>query len=97
LELIKNYDIGINYHLGKENLLVDALSHKRQCNVTLARRMRPELCEEIEKLNLGMVNDVFVTMKIEPNLGGIWFRNMRERSCSIPDIENRITLLRVWR
>jgi hypothetical protein len=28
LELIKNYDLGINYHLGKANVVADALSHR---------------------------------------------------------------------
>jgi hypothetical protein len=66
--LIKNYDIVINYHLGKDNLVVDALSHKRHYKVTLARRMRLELCGEIGKLNHGMVNDVSVTLEIESTL-----------------------------
>jgi hypothetical protein len=43
LELIKDYDPGINYHLVKANVVVDALSHKKYCNATFARRMRPEL------------------------------------------------------
>src|SRR5438132_12836317 len=33
LELIKDYDLGINYHLGKANVVVDALSQKSHCNV----------------------------------------------------------------
>jgi hypothetical protein len=66
LELIKNYDIRINYHLGKANVVVNALSHKKYCNATFARRMRPELRREIEYLNLGMVNEAKVTMKVEP-------------------------------
>jgi hypothetical protein len=40
LELIKNYDLGINYHLGKANVVPDALSHKKYCNATFARRMQ---------------------------------------------------------
>jgi hypothetical protein len=43
LELIKDYDIRINYHPGKANGIVDALSHKKYYNATFARRMRPEL------------------------------------------------------
>jgi hypothetical protein len=43
LELIKDYDLGINYHLGKANVVADALSHKKYCNATFARRMPPEL------------------------------------------------------
>jgi hypothetical protein len=43
LELIKDYDIGINYHPEKANVVADALSHKKYCNATFARKMQPEL------------------------------------------------------
>jgi hypothetical protein len=43
LELIKDYDLRINYHIGKANVVADALSHKKYCNATFARRMQPEL------------------------------------------------------
>jgi hypothetical protein len=32
LELIKDYELEIHYHPGKENVVVDALSHKAHCN-----------------------------------------------------------------
>jgi hypothetical protein len=32
LELIKNYELEVHYHLGKANVVVDALSHKHRCN-----------------------------------------------------------------
>jgi hypothetical protein len=68
LELIKDYDLGINYHPGKANVVADALSRKKYCNAIFARRMRPELRREIEYLNLALVNDVIVTMEVEPTL-----------------------------
>jgi hypothetical protein len=68
LELIKDYDLGINYHPGKANVIADAPSHKKHCNATFARRMQPELRREIEYLNLGMVNEAKVTMEVEPTL-----------------------------
>jgi hypothetical protein len=34
LELIKDYDLGINYHPGKANVVADALSLKKYCNTT---------------------------------------------------------------
>jgi hypothetical protein len=43
LELIKDYDLGINYHPGKANVVVEALSHKKYCNATFAKMMQPEL------------------------------------------------------
>jgi hypothetical protein len=68
LELIKDYDLEINYHTGKANVVVDALSRKKYCNATFARRMQPELRREIEYLNLGMVNEAKVTMEVDPTL-----------------------------
>jgi hypothetical protein len=43
LELIKDYDLGINYHPGKANVVADALSHKKYCNAIFTRRIRSEL------------------------------------------------------
>jgi hypothetical protein len=68
LELIKDYDLGINYHPGKANVVADALSRKKYCNATFARRMQPELRREIEYLNLGIVSEAKVTMEVEPTL-----------------------------
>jgi hypothetical protein len=68
LELIKDYDLGINYHPGKANVVANALSRKKYCNTTFARRMQPELRREIEYLNLGMVSEAKVTMEVEPTL-----------------------------
>jgi hypothetical protein len=67
LELIKDYDPGINYHPEKANVVADALSGKKYCNATVARRMPPELRREIEYLNLGM-NEAKVVMEVEPTL-----------------------------
>jgi hypothetical protein len=68
LELIKDYDIGINYHPEKANVVADALSRKNYCNVTFKRKMQPELQREIEYFNLSMVNESKVTMEVEPTL-----------------------------
>jgi hypothetical protein len=66
--LIKDYDLGINYHPGKANVVVDALSCKKYCNATFAKWIRPELHQEIKYLNLTIVNNTTVTMEDEPTL-----------------------------
>jgi hypothetical protein len=66
--LIKDYDLGINYHPGKANMVADALSRKKYCNASFAKKMQPELRREIEYLNLGMVSEARVTMEVEPPL-----------------------------
>jgi ribonuclease HI len=68
LELIKDYDVRINYHPSKANVIADALSRKKHCSVTIARRMRPELCQEIRYLNLVMANETTMAVEVEPTL-----------------------------
>nr|BAH80065.1 putative retrotransposon protein [Oryza sativa Indica Group] len=60
LELIKDYDMEIHYHPGKANVVADALSRKSYCNMSEGRRLPWELCQEFEKLNLGIVSKGFV-------------------------------------
>jgi hypothetical protein len=66
--LIKDYDLRINYHLGKANVVAEALSHKKYCNATFAKRMQLKLQREIEYINLEMVNEAKVTMEVEATL-----------------------------
>jgi hypothetical protein len=66
--LIKDYDLGINYHARKANMVADAISHKKYCNATFAQRIRTELHKEIKHLNLAIVNDATVRMEVEPTL-----------------------------
>jgi hypothetical protein len=68
LESIKDYDLRINYHPGKANVETDALGHKKYCNATFTKRIRPELHKEIKYLNLAIVNDTIVAMEVEPTL-----------------------------
>src|SRR5438128_1564585 len=54
LELIKDYDLGINYHPGKANVVADALSQKTHCNMMTLEKMPPPLCKEFARLNLSI-------------------------------------------
>jgi hypothetical protein len=66
LELIKDYDLEIHYHLGKANVVADALSHKASCHCITVRTPNTTLCQEMEKLNLGIVQQGTLThLKLE--------------------------------
>ncbi|RLM79741.1 gag-pol [Panicum miliaceum] len=69
LELIKDYDLDIQYHPGKANVVADALSRKGQANMMIARLMPQELCWEMARLKLGIVTQAeAMIMEIEPTL-----------------------------
>ena len=63
LELIKDYNLEIHYHLGKANVVVDAVSHKSYCHSLMIDAIPPELSQEMEDLRLkilpkGMQNEL---------------------------------------
>jgi hypothetical protein len=55
LELIKDYDLGINYHPVKANVVANALSWRSHVSQLVVDSMQFELCEEFDKLNLRIV------------------------------------------
>ena len=68
LELIKDYDLTINYTPGKANVVVDALSRKATCNWLAGREIPKELAREIEQAKLEMwesnVSGHIATMRV---------------------------------
>jgi hypothetical protein len=44
LEHIKDYDLGINYHPDKANVVADALIKRSQLNMLATRELLPEFC-----------------------------------------------------
>jgi hypothetical protein len=69
LELIKDYDLGINYHIGKANVVANSLSRRYHLNMLATRKLLPKFCKEFEKLNLGWVsNTEVITMVVDSTL-----------------------------
>jgi ribonuclease HI len=69
LELIKDYDLDIQYHPGKANVVADALSRKGQTNMLIGHLLPQELCWEMAQLNLGIVaSSETLTLEIESTL-----------------------------
>jgi hypothetical protein len=64
LELIKDYDLGINYHPGKANVVADALNRRSHVSRLVVDSMPFELCEEFDKLNHRIVANT-KAMKME--------------------------------
>jgi hypothetical protein len=73
LELIKDYDLNIHYHLRKANVVADALSRKHYCNNLMVQKEQPTLYEEMENLSLeiveeGQLNELRVRYTLEDQI-----------------------------
>jgi hypothetical protein len=92
LELIEDYDLGINYHHGKANVVVDALSHRSHVSQLVVYSMPFELCEEFDKLNLRIVtNTEAMEMEVGSSLiqeiqkGQVEDERIQEIKCNIKE------------
>jgi hypothetical protein len=69
LELIKDYDLEIHYHLGKANLVADALSRKEHVHSAVVAQLPDEIVEDFRRLNLGILaHTEGVTIEVESTL-----------------------------
>jgi hypothetical protein len=69
LELIKDYDLGINNHPGKANVVADPLSRRSHVSQLVVDSLPFELCEEFDKLNRRIVANTEATkMEVGSNL-----------------------------
>jgi hypothetical protein len=66
LELIKDCDLEIHYNHVKANVVAYALSRKASCHCLTARLCDTTICQEMERLNLGIVQQGTLThLKLE--------------------------------
>src|SRR5664279_4038278 len=69
LELIKDYDLNLQYHPGKANVVADALSRKGYVNGLRAEELPPDLCEQFKSLRLELVSEGYLaSMEVMPTL-----------------------------
>jgi hypothetical protein len=92
LELIMDYDLGINYHPGKANVVADALSRRSHVSQLVVDSMPFELCEEFHKLNLRIiVNTDAIEMEVGSSLlqeiqrGQLEDEKVQEIKCNIKE------------
>jgi hypothetical protein len=62
LELIKDYDLGINYHPGKANVVANTLSRRSHANHLVVKSIPSKLCDKFAKLKIVANTEV---MKME--------------------------------
>ena len=55
MELIKDYDMELNYHPGKANVVADTLSRKSHVNTLMTGELPKELVEDLHELCLQIV------------------------------------------
>jgi hypothetical protein len=67
LELIKDYDLGINYHPEKANVVADALSRRSHANHLVVKNIPSKLCDKFSKLKI-VANMEDVEMEVGSSL-----------------------------
>ena len=72
LELIKDYDLGNNYHPGKANVVADALSRKTSCNHMEIPTFDKDLRNELGRMGVEFVHTpidhILAALTAMPNL-----------------------------
>jgi hypothetical protein len=67
LELIKDYDLSLQYHPGKANIVADAFSHKAYVNCLSTEELPEDLCKGLRDLSLEVVPKGFVaSLVVQP-------------------------------
>ena len=73
LELMANYDIDLQYHPGKVNIVPDALSRRPEANIVVLLTQLEELLKEMRRLDLMVIRRAsrsvqLMTFQIQPTL-----------------------------
>lgn len=55
LELLKDYDININYHPGKANVVADAFSRKALCNMAILITQEKCILQDLDKMGVELI------------------------------------------
>jgi hypothetical protein len=88
LELIKDYDLGINYDPGKANVVANALSRRSHGNHLVVKSIPYELCGEFAKLKI-VANMEVMEMEVGSSLlqeihrGQVEDEKIQEIKCNI--------------
>jgi hypothetical protein len=67
LEIIEDYDLGINYHPGKAIVVADAWSRRSHANQLVVKSIPSELCDEFAKLEI-VANTKVTEMEVGSSL-----------------------------
>ena len=72
LELVKDYDCSINYHPGKANVVVDALSRKPSSFSTALPTTQKEIIRDLKRMEIevimGHYEAYLVSLSVQPTL-----------------------------
>ena len=72
LELIKDYDLGINYHPGKANVVADTLSQKTTSNIATLITTQRHILRDLENMKIEVrmhqPEDLLAALKVQPSL-----------------------------
>jgi hypothetical protein len=74
LELIKDYDHGVNYHPRKANVVADSLNQKSHVSQLVVESIPFELCKEFDNLNLRIIANTEV---VGMGVGSCLFQEIR--------------------